>query len=70
MAKKSKKKSVSKSLIIICLITGVATFVLRIINRRMQIAELGDVIGLVGTAFTVCLIILIAVWVLNYMSKK
>ena len=70
MARKSKNKSVSKSLIIICVITGMATLVLRIINRRLQIAEVGDVKGLVGSDFTLCLIILVGIWVLNQLNKK
>ena len=69
MAKK-RKKSISKTLIIICVITGIATLVLRIINSRLQITEVGEIIGLVGTAFTVILVILIGIWVLNQINKK
>lgn len=69
MAKK-RKKSISKTLIIICVITGIATLVLRIINSRLQITEVGEIIGLVGTAFTVSLVILIGIWVLNQINKK
>jgi hypothetical protein len=70
MAKKRKKTSVPKTLFLICIITGIATIVLRMLNRRLQVFELDEVAGYTGTAFAISLILIIGIWLVNQVNKK
>lgn len=64
MARRKRKSGngVNKLLLIICIISGIATLVLRMANRRLKIAELGEVSGICGTVFVICLLVLVGIW--------
>ncbi len=70
MAKRRKKIGISKTLILVCIVTGIAVLILRIINRKLQIAELNEFSAYVGTAFAVSIIIIIGIWIVNLVNKK
>ena len=70
MVKKRKKRLIPKTLILFCIITGIATLVLRMLNRKLQVPELGEINGYIGTAFAISLIIIIGIWVVNVINKR
>jgi hypothetical protein len=70
MAKRRKKIGISKTLILSCIISGIAVLILRIINRRLEISELGELSSYIGTAFAVSLMIIIGILVVNMVNKK
>ncbi len=70
MARKKKKTGFSSPLLLICIISGIATLVLRMVNRRLQISELGEVAGYAGTAFVVTLLIIIGIWVVRVINRR
>ena len=71
MAKKRKKKHlIPRSLLIICVITGIATLILRMLNRKLAIPEIGEISGYTGTAFAVSLLIIVGIWLVNVINKK
>lgn len=70
MKKRRKKNSFQKKLLIICIITGIATLILRILNRQLQIPELSELAGYAATAFIVSLIIIAGIWVVKYVNKN
>ena len=70
MAKKNKKTGIPKLLIILLIITGICTLTLNILNRRLQITELKKVAGLFGTVFTIILLIIVGIWLVNYVKKR
>lgn len=59
----------TRTLIIITIITGLAALVIRMLNRRLKIEELGEIAGICGTIFVVCLLILVGIWVLKNYKK-
>lgn len=72
MAKRKRKShnNINRMLLLTCIIAGIATLVLRMINRRLNIQELGEVAGICGTLFVVCLLILVGTWVVKYLNKR
>ncbi len=71
MPKKRKSAiSLPRPLLLICIITGIAALVLRMLNRRLQVTELGEVAGWAGTAFGISLLIIIGIWIVNYINRK
>jgi flagellar biogenesis protein FliO len=73
--RKRKSKSTARSpfirpLVITAVITGLATLILRIVNRRLKISELSEIAGICGTVFVVCLLILVGIWVVKYLNKR
>jgi hypothetical protein len=70
VAKKKKKLIIPKILLLICIISGIAVLVLRLLNRQMQVPELGVIAGYAGTAFAISVIIIIGIWVVNFVNKK
>lgn len=69
MAKKRKTTNISKKLLLICIITGITVLVMNILNRRLQLAELSEITGYVGTAFVISLVILIGIVLFNQAKK-
>jgi hypothetical protein len=71
MPKKRKKSpTVPRLLVLICIITGIAVLVLRMANNRLKIPELGEIGGYTGTAFVICLVIIIGIYVVRYVNRK
>jgi hypothetical protein len=71
MAKKRKRSIfLPRPLLLICIIAGIATLVLNMANGRMKVKELGEVAGWTGTAFVISLLIIIGIWVVNYINKR
>ena len=70
MPKKTKKTLIPKPLIISCIITGLATVILRMLNRKLQIQEIAEINGYIGTVFAISLIIIIGIWVVNVVNKR
>jgi len=70
MAKRKRKPLIPKTLLIICIITGIATLVLRMLNRRLMVMELGELTNYIGAAFAITLIIIIGIWVVHIVNKK
>ncbi len=70
MSKKRKNTTTYKPLLLFCLIAGIATLVLRMLNRRMQVPELGEIAGYTGTAFAIALVLIIGIWLIAFISKK
>jgi len=68
MARK-KKRTIPKTLLLICIITGIATLILHIANRRLQISELDEIAGYVGTAFVISLIIILGIYIVKLVNK-
>jgi hypothetical protein len=69
---KKRKRSITlpRPLILISVITGIATLILNMVNNRLKVKELGEVAGWAGTAFVISLLIIIGIWVVNYINKK
>jgi hypothetical protein len=67
--KKQQQTAIPKFLILTCIITCVATLVLRILNRRLRIPELGEIAGYIGSAFVISLLIIAAIFVVNEVNK-
>jgi hypothetical protein len=40
------------------------------LNRRLQVPELGEIAGYAGTAFAISLLLIIGIWILNQVNKK
>ncbi len=70
MARRRKKSSIPRILILILIITGIATLILRMLGRRLQVVELGEIAGYVGTAFAISLLIIIGILVVNLINRK
>jgi len=71
MAKKKQKKGlIPKALLLTCIISGVATLVLRMLNHRLHIAELGEINGWVGTAFAISLVIIIGIVIADQVNSN
>ena len=70
MAKKRKKNLIPKALVLCCIITGLATLILRMLNRKLQVAELGEINSYIGTAFAISLLIIIGIWIVHVVNKK
>ncbi|MBI3232980.1 MAG: hypothetical protein HYZ42_02895 [Bacteroidetes bacterium] len=70
MAKKRKKVLIPKLLLICMIISGIAAVVLRMLNRRLQVPEIGEIAGYAGTAFAISLILMIGLWIINQVNKK
>jgi len=68
--KKQKTIAIPRLLLLTCVITGIATLVLQMANRRMKITELGEIAGYVGTVFVICLLIIIGIFAVRYVNKK
>lgn len=70
MAKKRKKNLIPKTLLLFCIVSGVATLVLRMLNRKLQVSELSEISSYIGTAFAISLLVIIGIWVVNLVNKK
>ena len=70
MAKRKKRALIPKLLILTCLISGLGTLVINMVNGRMQVSELGEIAELTGTAFAISLLIIIGIWLVNMINKK
>lgn len=70
MARKKKKTVVPKILILICVIAGIVTIILQMLNRRIRVQELGEIEGYSGTAFAISLLIIIGLLVVSQINKK
>ena len=68
--KKAKKILIPKALLLPLIITGIATLILQILNRRLKLPELGEIMGYVGTVFVISLIIMIGILLVNQVNKK
>lgn len=70
MAKKKRKIIIPRLLLLICIISGVATLVIRILNRRLQIPELGELAGYAGMTFAISFIIIIGIWLVTLVNNN
>lgn len=70
MARKKRGPRIPGSVISICIISGIAALVLRMIDRRLQVPELGEVAGIAGAVCAICLLIMIGIWLVNSLNKK
>jgi hypothetical protein len=71
MASKQKRHpTIPRFLILVCIITGIATLVLKMANNRLKVPELGEVAGWAGTAFVISLLIIIGIVVVRHINKK
>ena len=70
MAKKKKKTLIPKTLLLVCIITGIATLLIRMLNRKLKVPELDEINGYIGTAFAISLLIIIGIWIVNMVNKK
>jgi hypothetical protein len=71
MPKKRKKSpAIPRWLILACIITGIATLVLKMANNRLKIPELAEVAAYAGTAFVISLLIIIGIFVVRHINKK
>jgi hypothetical protein len=70
MVKRKKKVLIPRFLLVCLIISGIAALVLRMLNRRLQVPELGEIAGYAGTAFAISLLLIIGIWILNQVNKK
>lgn len=67
MPKRKRKtgNNFNKPLLVTAITSGTATLVIRLLNRRLKIPELGEIAGICGTVMVICLILLIGIWVVK-----
>ena len=71
MAKKKHKKTpVPKALLITCIISGVATLVLRMLNQKLRIPELGEINSYAGTTFVITIVIIGGILLVNQVNAQ
>jgi hypothetical protein len=70
MTKKKSKTAISKTLISVCIIAGIATIALRMLSARLKLPELGEIASYTGTVFAISLIIIIGIWIVIQINKK
>lgn len=70
MAKKKKVKGVPKILIVACVVFGITTLVLGILNRKFQLLVFSEIAGYTGTFFVASLVIVIGIMMIQYVRKN
>lgn len=71
MPKKRKKSpAIPRWLLLTCIISGIATLILKMANNRLKIPELGEVAGWAGTAFVISLLLIICIFAVRHVNKK
>jgi protein-S-isoprenylcysteine O-methyltransferase Ste14 len=70
MAKRKKSAQIPRILILLLILSGVTTIILKMIARKMQVAELNEIAGYAGTVFAVSLLIIILIWTIREVNKR
>jgi len=70
MAKKKQERTIPSALLITCIVTGIATIVLRLLNRQLHIPELSIITSYIGTAFTISLVIIIGIFLVKQVNAQ
>lgn len=70
MSRKRKKTIVPKFLIKICIGFGITMIIVGILNSFLGISLLNKLNGFIGAIFTISIISIMGLWLINQINKK
>jgi hypothetical protein len=68
--RKRTPTAIPRLLILACIVSAIAALVLQMANKRLKIAELGEIAGWAGTAFVISLLIIIGIFMVRHINSK